>query len=378
MRRSILLTVPCLAVAPWAAGQVLLNEDFESYANTGAVDVVWPGNSGDGFDTILVDPANPPQGSEGPLFPDLSSGKAVFHPGNDVQEWTGLSTGNPVIPTAEKSVKLSVDIYDNAEGNKRMSVGLRGANPAENLIELGFWNTDLVGYAHRAILFPDPGGDDPNPNWTFFQLDQALDTGEEPDGIITPGDVGPGWHTYSVVITPSTLTYELDLFRDGLDNGASLTAGSDVAGTDASITYNITTTAQGYNSLRFGGPSGVSSPGIEDSETGGGVLFDNIILELIDAVVAGIVGDYDDSGQVEQGDLDIVLQNWGTGTFTGNESNLDGGGPFDGTVDQNELDGVLQNWGSTSAPSFAGAAVPEPAALTLLGVGGLAMLRRRG
>ncbi len=83
-----------------------------------------------------------------------------------------------------------------------------------------------------------------------------------------------------------------------------------------------------------------------------------------------IVGDYDDSGQVEQGDLDIVLQNWGTGTFTGDEGSLVGGGPFDGTVDQNELDGVLQNWGSTAAPDFTGAAVPEPA----WGAGVLALL----
>ncbi len=90
-----------------------------------------------------------------------------------------------------------------------------------------------------------------------------------------------------------------------------------------------------------------------------------------------ITGDYDTSGQVEQGDLDIVLQNWGTDTFTGDEDALVGGGPFDGTVDQNELDGVLQNWGSTSAPNFAGSNVPEPVSVALLGVSGLMLCRRR-
>ncbi len=93
--------------------------------------------------------------------------------------------------------------------------------------------------------------------------------------------------------------------------------------------------------------------------------------------VSIIVGDYDNSGQVEQGDLDIVLQNWGTGTFTGDEATLVGGGPFDGTVDQNELDGVLQNWGNTAAPDFSGSVVPEPATLALAGLFGLAMARRR-
>ncbi len=99
---------------------------------------------------------------------------------------------------------------------------------------------------------------------------------------------------------------------------------------------------------------------------------------LSDVVLVAILpGDYDGSGQVEQGDLDIVLQNWGTATFTGDEAALVGGGPFDGTVDQNELDGVLQNWGGAAAPDFDGAAVPEPvAALALLGLAGRRTTRR--
>ncbi len=108
-------------------------------------------------------------------------------------------------------------------------------------------------------------------------------------------------------------------------------------------------------------------------ETNGGTeafAFRNIQLTG-DQVAGDVLGDYDGSGQVEQGDLDIVLQNWGTGTFTGDENALVGGGPFDGNVDQNELDGVLQNWGAGSAPDFTGSAVPEPtvAGVALLGWG---------
>ncbi|MEM8783547.1 MAG: PEP-CTERM sorting domain-containing protein [Planctomycetota bacterium] len=100
------------------------------------------------------------------------------------------------------------------------------------------------------------------------------------------------------------------------------------------------------------------------------IVFDNWTLTTA-TLSAGIVGDYDDSGQVEQGDLNLVLNNWGTAApFDPN------GDPFETTnVDQEELNRVLNNWGSTTAPSFEGAAVPEPGSLALLA--GLAALSRR-
>ncbi len=70
-------------------------------------------------------------------------------------------------------------------------------------------------------------------------------------------------------------------------------------------------------------------------------------------VATELPGDYNANGQVEQGDLDLVLQNWGLDTS---------GGPVpagwvsdlpDGQIDQGELDRVLQNWGSVSVTAFA-------------------------
>ncbi len=90
---------------------------------------------------------------------------------------------------------------------------------------------------------------------------------------------------------------------------------------------------------------------------------------------AHLAGDYNNNGQVEQGDLDLVLQNWGIDT----ESN---GIPAawisslpTGLVDQAELDSVLTNWGSTSAPNFRGLYVPEPVVLVVFAPA-LAVLRR--
>jgi hypothetical protein len=92
------------------------------------------------------------------------------------------------------------------------------------------------------------------------------------------------------------------------------------------------------------------------------------------APVAGIEGDYNLNGTVEQADLDLVLLNWGQDGTTPPE-----GWTNDlpsGTIDQAELDSVLLNWGNTAGAG----AVPESASLWLLLVGAisaLGLLRRR-
>ncbi|MEM1028184.1 MAG: hypothetical protein AAGJ38_08880 [Planctomycetota bacterium] len=115
-----------------------------------------------------------------------------------------------------------------------------------------------------------------------------------------------------------------------------------------------------------------------DSAASGTFVLDNIRIlgavgGLIDA--AALAGDFDSSGSVEQGDLNLVLTNWGT-----NRTFEDGVTTFaSDNVDQEELNVVLTNWGSSGpAPSFEGFAVPEPGALAVLSGLAVAGLRRRG
>ncbi|MEM9752521.1 MAG: SpoIID/LytB domain-containing protein [Planctomycetota bacterium] len=95
------------------------------------------------------------------------------------------------------------------------------------------------------------------------------------------------------------------------------------------------------------------------------------------AVFVALAGDYNGNGQVEQGDLNLVLNNWGA--TAGNVADEWRFGLPVGVVDQAELNGVLNNWGATQAPSFAGFTVPEPAAaLGLFGLLGTALRPRQG
>lgn len=99
--------------------------------------------------------------------------------------------------------------------------------------------------------------------------------------------------------------------------------------------------------------------------------FDALLLLVAET---GIAGDYDDSGQVEQGDLNLVLNNWGQSR--GFED--PGGSAFATTlVDQEELNLVLNNWGSGGVPTFEGFSVPEPAAAVLGLLGGVLLMPRK-
>ena len=97
--------------------------------------------------------------------------------------------------------------------------------------------------------------------------------------------------------------------------------------------------------------------------------------EIAALTIADLAGDYTGNGSVEQGDLDLVLNNWGAAR--GPWDNADGFASAN--VDQEELDRVLNNWGSRTSPSFTGFAVPEPGSVATFGLlTGVAMRPRRG
>jgi hypothetical protein len=88
---------------------------------------------------------------------------------------------------------------------------------------------------------------------------------------------------------------------------------------------------------------------------------DNVSLQSLPGMV---LPDYDGNGLVDQGDLDLVLLNWGADAAAppaGWINDLPSG-----QVDQSELDKVLLNWGSQAAAGLPVESVPEPATAAAL------------
>jgi hypothetical protein len=439
-----------------AQAQVLIDEDFESYATDGDFLSAWPSNSTDpdefgiivpcltqicppspfdGLGDASTLPATPASDGQSIAFNDLS----YYHERTSDDSGTALS----LLPTASQSIKLSGDIFDNINGNRRFGLGLRSSAGA-NLLELGNWNADTfdptdpinappnspvtdqptTGYGYRIILWDEVGGSlVREPNWQYFPLDPAFDDVAvdhnsdgrlgNGDGLVTAVDVGPGWHTYSAVITDTDVTLELDLFRDGT--------------IDSTVTWEITAQqAFPFDSLRLGGPSGVAMNEF--------TMADNISLELMGG--SAVDGDFDGNGLYECADVDglvnaiVVVKGGGAAdlsfdlnqdgfvddsdlvawraeagavlTASGNpiqegDADLDGNvngsdfvawngakftsvsswcnGDFNADGDVNGVDFVIWNTNKFTSADVVG--VPEPSAMWLLFAGALLMRRRR-
>ncbi len=100
---------------------------------------------------------------------------------------------------------------------------------------------------------------------------------------------------------------------------------------------------------------------------------DRIYLTDVDpTTVVPLVGDLDNDGFVGINDLNIVLGAWNQNVPPANPQADPSG---DGFVGIDDLNTVLGNWNAGTPP--AASSVPEPAALTMLALGGTALLQGR-
>ena len=398
-------------LAPTAWGQtVIVNDGFESYADQAAFKATWVPTVGNGSAAAnpadvdsgyligcascapITDPANYP-GIQGQAADHIGATASI--PGQ-VNQWMDDGSSPPfqIAPSATENVFLSADIFVGSSGNERMTVGLRSRAPA-NILEMGVYNTNTcdpthpdctdpagagtpgpenpsfvpsTGYAYRIVLFESFGGELlVNPNWQYFELPQDLDRTTDADDLVNIGDIGEGWHTYTAEISPTEITLTLDLFRDGFVNTRDIDGNiipSATPGPDAEQTWQITTGAAGFNSLRIGGPSGLSSAGP------GFMAFDNLLLQLQPPDTGGLLGDFNEDGNVDAADYAIWRKNDGPNAPLPNDNGL--------TTQADRYNLWVSNFGEMSGSGSGLAAAPEPAsvALLMMGLAAMALGRR--
>jgi autotransporter-associated beta strand protein len=128
------------------------------------------------------------------------------------------------------------------------------------LFEIGMWNAAPAPYyAFRMVGFPGLTLPPSSVNgWVAF-TNMVDDIGSP---IANIGIGNEGWLRYRVEFSETQATIQLDLNRDGNINGSAV------------VPYT-SLFAGGFENLRIGSPSAVAS-------AGGGVVFDNIELSLVD------------------------------------------------------------------------------------------------
>ena len=407
-----------LASFAGAQTQVIVQDNFDQYANTAAFLQQWVPTIGNGSALL---PESDPSYLAGVLTSDPFSnpanfpgvqGQAVDHVGSlptpstmvnqrggAINQGAAMNPAFTINPSETQDVFLSADIFVGTSGNERMSVGLRHVAVAgttvttTNLLEMGQWNaatTDptlpatpappalpATNYAARINLFGAPAA--PlvrQPDWQYFVLPVELDRETDTDEVTSLADVGAGWHTYTATISLDKVTLTIDLFRDGLRNTSNVPdeitgIRPGTAGVDGTFEYEIPALASGFNSLRIGGPSGLSSAGT------GPMGFDNILLQLQAAVVdpSGDNADFDGDGDVDGADF-LTFQR-GNGA-AGDRADGDANG--DNLVNADDLAVFQTQFGTAGGAAPAIAGVPEPTTIALAAMamfGALAAARRR-
>lgn len=246
MRKGIFVGMAALlAVSAMAQGAtVLVNDNFESYADDAAFKAVWNGAAAP-LSSLAVG------GGKG-------GGNGVVTSGGAVAQKNFAST---LVPTAASGnwIELEADMWDYSTGSAdRNTVGIRSASA---IIEFGEYNsmdpdlavsnnTMVQGYGFRTVYMGGPAQTTPASQSWVMVVPNA--------NKITNADPAIGYHHLKMTINQSSLTATITL-----SNGVVY-----------SKTVSLTQAAgDAFDNVRIGGPSGVSSTGTS--------IFDNVKVSVV-------------------------------------------------------------------------------------------------
>lgn len=217
-----IVLLACAVASPLMShGQVIVNEDFESYADTAAMKLNWD-NLGTGLGVLVSTNGN--------------LGNSAYHPGGAVNQWKGSTLS--IAPSPTQRIVLRGDIFNIGGTDGRETIGLRVGT---DIFEMGHYNASpvLQQFGIRVNSIYSGGG-----------TGGYLGFGNPTETL--------GWNRFEAIFTMTEVTVTLDLGIDGIIDYTLVSAGA--PGFTA------------FSDLRFGGPSANTS--VEPA------WFDNIYLAV--------------------------------------------------------------------------------------------------
>ena len=269
---------------------------------------------------------------------------SILDPGGASTDSTSLMVGLNGSATTAGQVSGSVTV-NNLDVTTGLGSGF-GDNDADDTINLSYNVLD-----HSEGSFSDLSDQDT----------LVLDFGMVAEGSPFPS---LNFDIFNLVDTSGfTASLELDSFQSGGDTGVFPTDLSTFTGVNALLAGDSNSYSVSFDTSSVGTYAAAYTLMMSDEDLTGAAAGTNLTLVFSGEIVASsIPGDYDDDGIVGQGDLNLVLLNWGGTTTPPGWINEP---VSDGLIGQNELDGVLNNWGNQLVLS-AVASVPEPSGTILL------------
>ena len=332
----------------------------------------------------------------------------------DMRLWESAPNANPLQSDGVLNADMRWGLYQDTDNQLGMTNAFAGAVDASHPFgspavwggEDGYFRGDLgvgsaqgdAGWFTRIKLLDgsDPNGlDDPvNGSGPRIYEETNIDPdgsspsnkrimeGNDDDFVVKPDQLDPQFtslvngkvynlaltleRTATSILATYTVTNLTDNLTYTLSGEESLTDNTDQPGTGGIQSDNWD-----YFALRI---SSASSYQEEDFD----LVIDNFMVETLDAAVA-IPGDLNGDGYVGLDDLQPILDHWNQNVTVGDPSMGDIAGPGgagpDGYVGLDDLQPVLDHWNEGVLPTPS--AIPEPASLGLLSLGGLAVLRLR-
>jgi len=189
MRRLLALGLVLVLASPAWAGLIIINDDFESYADTAALNAVWPKGAGTDADTYLL------VGDNGPTWPGEKCVENTLILARRDQGFT------PYQLAANEEIIWAFDFKDTVgpTGASYRQYGqiLSAASPGGALNEL------LAIGVYNSVTKP---GEVFNPN--KYQARIAFGPGQGWFNLNANRSVG--WHRFEVHIKPTTVDYYVD------------------------------------------------------------------------------------------------------------------------------------------------------------------------